>query len=142
MALIDQFCFSWEELHEKYWPLLYGWKKLLTTEQFNETLHKVLHEQIKPIVMKHEETPAKNGSDFYVGDKMTLADIHATISVPFLNYDHLFTKEAVPKIYLLCTKSSWTMKPFEKSFTVIHQSKRMIIEQILGTGILADFRLG
>lgn len=70
MALVDQFCFSWEELHEKYWPLLYEWKKLLTTEQFNETLGKVLQEQIKPIVMKHEKALATNGSGFYVGDKV------------------------------------------------------------------------
>ncbi|KAJ2962240.1 hypothetical protein NQZ79_g2703 [Umbelopsis isabellina] len=104
MALVDQFCFSWEELHEKYWPLLYEWKKLLTTEQFDETLRKVLHEQIKPIVRKHEEALARNGTGFYVGDKMTLADIHATISVPFLNHDDLFTKELFPNLFALHEK--------------------------------------
>jgi glutathione S-transferase len=81
MALVEQFCFSWEELHEKYWPLLYGWKNLLTPEQYDETLQKVLHEQIKPIVMKHEEALAKNGTGFYVGDNV--------ISILLNLYSHL-----------------------------------------------------
>ncbi|CAM0135782.1 unnamed protein product [Umbelopsis sp. WA50703] len=105
MALVEQFCFSWEELHERYWPLVDGWKNLLTPEQFDKTLQKVLHEQIKPIVMKHEEALAKNGTGFYVGDKMTVADIHATISIPLLNHgENLFTKESFPNLFALHDK--------------------------------------
>ncbi|KAJ2962183.1 hypothetical protein NQZ79_g2708 [Umbelopsis isabellina] len=90
MALVEQFCCSWEELHERYWPL---------------SLHKELYEAIKPIVMKHEEALAKNGSGFYVGDKMTVADMHAAISIPLLNHGgDLFTKEEMPNLFALHDK--------------------------------------
>jgi glutathione S-transferase len=71
IALIEQFCFSWEELHEKFWPLFGRWKKILTSEQFDETLQDILHNEIKPVIMKHEEALAKNGTGFYVGDKVS-----------------------------------------------------------------------
>lgn len=71
MALVEQFCYSWEELHEKFWPLFGRWKKLLTPEQFDETMKDILHNEIKPVVVKHEEALAKNGTGFYVGDKVS-----------------------------------------------------------------------
>lgn len=70
MALVEQFCFSWEELHDKFWPLFSRWKKILTSEQFDETMKDILHNEIKPVVAKHEAALAKNGTGFYVGDKV------------------------------------------------------------------------
>ncbi|KAJ2962239.1 hypothetical protein NQZ79_g2706 [Umbelopsis isabellina] len=105
MALVEQFCYSWEELHEKFWPLFGRWKKLLTPEQFDETMKDILHNEIKPVVVKHEEALAKNGTGFYVGDKMTIADIHATISLPLLNHGgDIFPKEAFPNLFALHEK--------------------------------------
>lgn len=69
-ALVDQFCCSWDEMHEKYWPLLTQWKNLLTPEQYDKVLNNLLQNEFKPIMTKHEEALAKNGTGFYVGDKV------------------------------------------------------------------------
>ncbi|KAI8577393.1 hypothetical protein K450DRAFT_252225 [Umbelopsis ramanniana AG] len=107
VALVEQYCCSWEELHDKYWPLVSDWKKILTPEQFDNRLKNLLETEIKPIMTKHEEALAKNGTGFYVGDKMTLADIHATISLPLLNIDgNLVSKETHPNLFALQEKLS------------------------------------
>jgi hypothetical protein len=57
-------------MHEKYWPLLTQWKNLLTPEQYDKVLNNLLQNEFKPIMTKHEEALAKNGTGFYVGDKV------------------------------------------------------------------------
>lgn len=71
VAQVEQYCCSWEELHNKYWPLVSDWKEILTPEQFDKCLKKLLETELKPIMTKHEEALAKNGTGFYVGDKVT-----------------------------------------------------------------------
>ncbi|KAG2184471.1 hypothetical protein INT43_000380 [Umbelopsis isabellina] len=105
MALVEQFCSSWEELYEVLFPLVGGWKHLLSPEQYEKSLRQELYEVIKPIVMKHEEALAKNKTGFYVGDKMTVADFHAAVSMPLLNHGgDLFTKEEMPNLFSLHDK--------------------------------------
>jgi hypothetical protein len=69
MTVREQLCISWEELHDKLWPLFGRWKKLLASEQFDETLQDILHNEIKPVIMKHEESLAKNGTGFMLVTK-------------------------------------------------------------------------
>ncbi|OZJ04685.1 hypothetical protein BZG36_02540 [Bifiguratus adelaidae] len=83
------------------------WQKILTPDQFEKELNNVVYNEIKPVIDKHEQALAKNGTGFYVGDKMTLADIHATISVPLLNHKGiLMSKETHPHLFALHDKLS------------------------------------
>jgi hypothetical protein len=70
-ALIDQFCESWGEIHTKYWPLTFKWNKLLSEEQIQKELSDLRENVIIPILTKHEEALARNGTGFYVGDKVS-----------------------------------------------------------------------
>ncbi|KAM3581031.1 hypothetical protein VKS41_006477 [Umbelopsis sp. WA50703] len=76
-ALIDQFCESWDEIHKKYWPLIYQFKNVLSEEQIKKQMSDLREEIIIPILTKHDQALAKNGTGFYVGDKMSLADVVA-----------------------------------------------------------------
>lgn len=70
-ALIDQFCESWEEIHKKYWPVIYHYNNVLSEEQINKLISDLREEIIIPILTKHEQALAKNGTGFYVGDKVS-----------------------------------------------------------------------
>jgi hypothetical protein len=70
-ALVDQFCCSWEEMHEKYWPNMDRLKPLLTQEQYDKAMNDIREKEIKPVLDKHEEALAKNGTGFYVGNKVS-----------------------------------------------------------------------
>ncbi|GAB5585237.1 hypothetical protein Unana1_00137 [Umbelopsis nana] len=103
-AHIDMYCESWGEIHQKYWPLTWKWNKLLPEETIEKELSDLRTNVIIPILTKHEEALAKNGTGYYVGDKISLADILAAVSLPLLNYKDAVTKETHPHLFALCDK--------------------------------------
>lgn len=82
-AHIDMYCESWSEIHQKYWPLTWKWNKLLPEETIEKELSDLRTNVIIPILTKHEEALAKNGTGYYVGDKVSvLAKNEASLVVP------------------------------------------------------------
>jgi glutathione S-transferase len=73
-AHIDMYCESWSELYQKYIPLIgngmYRWNRLLSQETIDKELLDLSETVIIPILTKHEEALAKNGTGYYVGDKV------------------------------------------------------------------------
>ncbi|CAM0138633.1 unnamed protein product [Umbelopsis sp. WA50703] len=65
-----------------------------------------------PILTKHEQALAKNGTGFYVGDKMSLADVVAAVSLPRFDYNNELTKETHPHLFALYENLS-TYKAFQ-----------------------------
>jgi hypothetical protein len=67
-ALIDQFAESWLEIVTKGRPVRL--LKEANSENHEEELSKYLETTVKPILAKHEVALAKNGTGYYVGDKV------------------------------------------------------------------------
>jgi len=44
---------------------------LVTEEEFEKIMYDIAHQEIRPIMNKHEAALARNGTGFYVGDKVT-----------------------------------------------------------------------
>ncbi|KAI8575181.1 hypothetical protein K450DRAFT_262917 [Umbelopsis ramanniana AG] len=95
-ALIDQYYESWGEIVAK------GGRtrrlRELEPEKYAEQFEIFKETVANPILIKHEEALIKNGTGYYVGDKLSLVDVHATCLItafgPLLsieeNYPHLW----------------------------------------------------
>ncbi|KAI8584589.1 hypothetical protein K450DRAFT_217018 [Umbelopsis ramanniana AG] len=103
-ALIDMYYESWNEVSLKYHYVKYRLMKLVPTELVDKDKEYWRDNFLLPILSKHEEALAKNGTGFYVGDKMTLADIAAAVHLPVLNYQGVITKETHPNLVALSEK--------------------------------------
>ncbi|KAJ2962475.1 hypothetical protein NQZ79_g2425 [Umbelopsis isabellina] len=118
-ALISQFYESWGEIHQKYWPLTYQFKDMLSEEQIDKQMSDLREKIIVPILTKHDQALAKNPSGFYVGDKMSLADVAAAASLPLFDYKNEVTKATHPHLFALHEKLS-THKAFEAQEARFH----------------------
>ncbi|CAO3685708.1 unnamed protein product [Umbelopsis ramanniana] len=74
-ALIDQFYESWCEIVSKGLPVLR--LKSSEPEKFAQDLATYQETVVNPLLAKHEEALVKNGTGYYVGNKLSLADLHA-----------------------------------------------------------------
>ncbi|KAI9280856.1 hypothetical protein BC943DRAFT_330441 [Umbelopsis sp. AD052] len=95
-ALIDQFYESWSEIIAKGIPVMR--LKSNEPEKYTEALANYHETVVGPILAKHEEALQKNGTGYYVGNKLSLVDVHATAIITGLgsligdktSYPHLF----------------------------------------------------
>lgn len=72
-ALIDQFYESWCEIVAKGLPVLR--LKSSEPEKFAQDLATYQETVVNPLLAKHEEALAKNGTGYYVGSKVRTAGI-------------------------------------------------------------------
>ncbi|KAI9284725.1 hypothetical protein BC943DRAFT_361064 [Umbelopsis sp. AD052] len=95
-ALIDQYYESWGEIVAKGGRI----RRLrdLEPEKYAEQFETFKETVAIPILLRHEEALIKNGTGYYVGDKLSLVDVHATCLItafgPLLSieekYPHLW----------------------------------------------------
>lgn len=122
-ALIDQFAESWLEIVTKGRPVRL--LKEANSENHEEELSKYLETTVKPILAKHEVALAKNGTGYYVGDKvihffrsfwtlsfpiyidasclykLSLADVQARIAISHINSVQMIVEQSYPHIWKL-----------------------------------------
>jgi glutathione S-transferase len=72
-ALIDMYYESWCEIEKKYTLVITNkLQSLLSTEMVEKEKANWSDKVLLPILSKHEEALAKNGTGYYVGDKVSL----------------------------------------------------------------------
>lgn len=100
-ALIDQFYESWSEIVAKGAAVrrLRETDPEKYTEQFEIFKDTVAH----PILKKHDEALSKNATGYYVGDKLSLVDVHATCLITSVG-SLLAVEENFPHLWELAQK--------------------------------------
>ncbi|OZJ04684.1 hypothetical protein BZG36_02541 [Bifiguratus adelaidae] len=78
-ALVDQFYESWNEIVTKRRPIRQI--KDSNPEKYAEDYPNYIETIVKPILAKHEQHLAKSGSNYYVGDKISLVDVAASVVI-------------------------------------------------------------
>lgn len=71
-ALIDMYYESWNEIQLKYNLVMSKLAKLVSTDLVDKEKENWRDTILLPILTKHEEALAKNGTGYYVGDKVSL----------------------------------------------------------------------
>jgi glutathione S-transferase len=71
-ALIDMYYESWNEIQLKYNLLMFKLVKLVSTDLIDKETENWRDTIFLLILTKHEEALAKNGTGYYVGDKVSL----------------------------------------------------------------------
>jgi glutathione S-transferase len=100
-AHIDQFYESFGEIVSKANPI----RKLRETEpeKYAEQIAIFKETVVTPILIKHEEALRKNGTGYYVGDKLSLVDVHVACSLTA--FGHLLAiEENYPHLWKLTQK--------------------------------------
>lgn len=104
-ALMDQFASNLTDV------LVKGFRartlKTSDPEQYKVEYEKYRDTEFKIAFDKHEQHLAKSASGYYVGDKLSLADVYAVFAVTLINENNVeITEETYPHIYKLYQKVS------------------------------------
>ncbi|KAG2184559.1 hypothetical protein INT43_000468 [Umbelopsis isabellina] len=102
-ALIDQFASNLTDIVVKGFRA----RSLKTSdpEQYKVEYEKYRDNEFKPAFDKHEQHLAKSASGYYVGDRLTLADVFAVFAIALINQNNVeISEETYPHMNKLYQK--------------------------------------